>query len=475
LKKKKEQFGMETTVYNKRYRLEQEIGRGGMGIVFRAVDRLTGQSVALKRVTKPTEELIFTSASDTIDRRLALAQEFQLLASLRHPNIISVLDYGFDEEQTPYFTMDLLAKPVTVWEYGEKLPLNEKVNILLQILQALKYLHRRGIIHRDLKPANILVSNSQLKVLDFGLALTRQDEPTNGKSASGTLAYMAPEVLKGDPAREASDFYAVGIIAYQLFAGKHPFDLESPTKLIDNILTTIPDISLVDTPPELTGVIQRLLSKLPEERYQSADDVMVALAQATGQTLSLETQATRESFLQASRLVGRDAEMKQLADLLANALECRGSVWLIGGESGVGKSRLLSELRAMAVVRGVLALRGQEISEGGGAYQLWREVFRWLSLFTPLSDGEAGVVKGIVPDLEQLLERTIPDAPKLPPQAAQGRLVGTAAVVFQRQQQPLLVILEDIHWSSESLDLLKPLVEAAKKLPVLILATYRDD
>src|SRR5258707_7005455 len=197
-----------SSLFSQRYRLASEIGRGGMGVVYRATDRLSGQDVALKRVTKPSEELIFTSASASADRQLALAQEFQLLASLRHPNIISVLDYGFDDEQMPYFTMDLLENPVTVWQYAQSLPAPEKIRALAQILQALKYLHRRGIVHRDLKPANILVSAGQLKVLDFGLAVARQQE-TTGTSTTGTLAYIAPEMLGSQPAREASELYAV--------------------------------------------------------------------------------------------------------------------------------------------------------------------------------------------------------------------------------------------------------------------------
>ncbi len=466
---------MDSLAFNSRYRLDQEIGRGGMGVVYRAVDRLSGQNVALKRVMKPTEELIFTTASDSVDRRLALAQEFQLLASLRHPNIISVLDYGFNVDHLPYFTMDLLHNPVTVSAYADQLPAQDKIDLLMQILQALKYLHRRGIIHRDLKPANILVSNGQLKVLDFGLAVVHHQQAAGIATTSGTLAYMAPEVLMGTPAQETSDLFAVGIIAYELLTGKHPFNLASQTTLIDSILKTTPDLSVIDGQSQLALVLQCLLSKEPELRYQTADDVMSAFAKAMGQPVVLETQATRESFLQASRLVGREPELAKLTELLDQIFEKKGGLRLIGGESGVGKSRLVDDLKAMAVVRGALALRGQEVSEGGGAYQLWREVLRWLSLSTPLDDAEAGVLKAIVPDLEQLLGRTIPNAPDLPPQAAQQRLVATVTAIFQRQQQPLLVILEDIHWSVESLDLLKPLAAATSALPVMILATYRDD
>src|SRR5215831_12634934 len=113
---------MATLLFNRRYRVGHEIGRGGMGVVYRANDRQSGQDVALKRVTRPSEDLIFTSASASVDQRLALTQEFQLLASLRHPNIISVLDFGFDDEQLPYYTMDLLEQPITVTQYAQDLP-----------------------------------------------------------------------------------------------------------------------------------------------------------------------------------------------------------------------------------------------------------------------------------------------------------------------------------------------------------------
>src|SRR5262249_45005388 len=150
-----------------------------------------------------TEKLMFTSISDSMDIRLALAREFQTLASLRHPNIISVLDYGFDQERQPFFTMDLLENAPILTEYGSKLPLEDQVKLLVDVLQALKYLHRRGILHRDLKPANILVANEQAKVLDFGLAMTHRESAEHTSTTSGTLGYMAPEVLRGYPATES--------------------------------------------------------------------------------------------------------------------------------------------------------------------------------------------------------------------------------------------------------------------------------
>src|SRR5260221_4866692 len=138
----------------KRYRLLDQIGQGGMGSVFQALDRLTGQTVALKRVTAPTEQLIFASRTDaSFDLRLSLAHEFRTLASLRHPNIISVLDYGFDAQEQPYFTMDLLENAQTILEAGQWQSEATKLGLFVQVLQALSYLHRRGNLHRDLNPA----------------------------------------------------------------------------------------------------------------------------------------------------------------------------------------------------------------------------------------------------------------------------------------------------------------------------------
>ncbi|HLY28295.1 MAG TPA: serine/threonine-protein kinase, partial [Aggregatilineales bacterium] len=211
------------TLINERYLIQNPIGKGGMGIVYRATDRLSGQNIALKQVIDPAADSVLSSTSRSIDKRLALAQEFQLLASLRHPHIISVLDYGFDAQRLPYFTMDLLENPVTVTEYCLDLSTDGKLQALVDILQALKYLHRRGILHRDLKPANILVANGQLKVLDFGLAIVHEQHQGDKTSTSGTLAYMAPELLTGNSASESSDLYAVGVVAYELFSGRHPF------------------------------------------------------------------------------------------------------------------------------------------------------------------------------------------------------------------------------------------------------------
>lgn len=465
-----------------RYRLLERLGVGGMGAVYRAYDRLTAQHVALKRVLAPTESLQFASRSSLnteTSPRLALAQEFRALASLRHPNIIAVRDYGFDSERQPYFTMDVLDHAQHLLAAAAFVPLRERINLLVQMLQALIYLHQRGIVHRDLKPSNVLVSDGQVRVLDFGLSIsTKQAEQRSG--TAGTLAYMAPEILsdKGLPSA-AADLYAVGVMLYEIFAGEHPFDATNTFAMIFNVLNTEPDLTAINQ-PVLAELIGRLLHKNPDERLADARATLEMLCFATDHPTPAETIAIRESFLQSTQLVGREAELAQLNHALDAALNGQGSAWAISGESGIGKSRLLEELRTLALVKGALTLRGQTVSEGGSPYQAWREPLRRLVLATPdLADREASILKPLISDLEMLIERSVPDPQQVDPQSARTRLLTTISDILKRQGQPIAFIIEDFHWAgNESAELLAWLTNLALQesgVPLLIVVSYRTD
>ena len=190
-----------------------------MGTVYTATDRLTKQTVALKSVTVMTQHLQFASKMPSSDPRLALTLEFRTLAALRHPNIITVLDYGFDRIGQPYFTMQYLQDAVPLTQYSEPDDTETHIKLLMDVLRALIYLHRRGIVHRDLKPENVLVTtDGTARVLDFGLAL-ETDQVTDDESELlvGTLPYMAPELFSEALPSVQSDLYAVGVMAFELF------------------------------------------------------------------------------------------------------------------------------------------------------------------------------------------------------------------------------------------------------------------
>ncbi|MCU0499303.1 MAG: protein kinase [Anaerolineae bacterium] len=461
-----------------RYQVIDQLGAGGMGAVYRVYDRLSGTRVALKRLldSQHTTMISPISFADSLDVRLALTREFQTLASLRHPNIISVLDYGFDADGQPYYTMSLLENATSLRLSGEDRNAHEQISLIVQVLQALEYLHRRGILHRDLKPENVLVSaDGQVRVLDFGLAILRGTPAQGDDSTAGTITYMAPEVLTGGIHTEASDLYAVGVMAFELLTGKHPFFAPSLSQLINNILHNEPDLLSLDPNSPITAVITKLLSKDPRERYGSAYEAVHALCSAASIAIPAESAAIRDSFLQAASFVGRDSEMETLHHALEAAMTRQGSLWLIGGESGVGKSRLLEELRVSALVKGALVLRGYAVLEGGLPYQLWRDLLRRLVLSTDLTPTEAAILQELVPDIAQLLEQTIPDAPPADASISAERLKQLVIDLFRRQTTPIVLILEDLHWLKDGLDIMQSLAALVPELPLLILASYRDE
>jgi tetratricopeptide (TPR) repeat protein len=459
------------TLLGGRYQILNQIGRGGMGTVYRALDRLSGRVVTLKRLRVPPG----SGSGGSSDGRLELAREFSLLASLRHPNVISVLDYGFDPAGMPFFTMDLEENAVTIIDAGRGRSLLVQVDLLVQTLRALAYLHRHGIVHRDLKPDNVVVVDGQVKVLDFGLSAPLDAIEESG-SWVGTFPYMAPEVLRGDPITSRADLHGLGMIAYELLTGEYPFALHDRVALHADILRTPLPRPEDDLDERIRPVLARLLTKQAGDRYPSADDVIHGFGAALGQPLAVETVATRESFLQAAPLVGRRDEVARLMAVIDDARQGTGAAWLVGGESGVGKSRLLDEIQTRALVRGVTVLRGQARSRGGAPYHVWRDIVSGAALRTSQSDDDVAVLRAIVPDIGRLLRREVYDAPTVSPEAAQSRLLLAVEELFRSQPGPVLVILEDLQWAgSESLRLLSWLAHAVPAMRLAVLGSYRDD
>ncbi|MBK9261171.1 MAG: protein kinase [Polyangiaceae bacterium] len=446
-----------------RYRLKQLIGQGGMGRVYRAVDRIGGHDVALKRVI----------AWDPTNASLsALAREFRVLATLRHPHIIGVLDYGFDAARQPFFTMELLdgARPILPAALLESR--TTQIELIVQILRATSYLHRRGVLHRDLKPTNILLTSAGvLKVVDFGLAAA---DDSSRRVAAGTLPYMAPELFQRHPATESSDIYSIGVIAYEVMIGKLPFQPSATmAELVTRIVDEEPDLSVL--PSDVRAIIGRALRKNPADRPASAHAFMEELLAATHET-STEPAIVRDSYLVAAQFTGRNAEITRLRGVLEDARAGRGSAWLVGGESGVGKSRLLEELRAEALVNGVLVVRGQASSTGDAAFHVFRSVLDVIALHVPLSELEAGVLEAVVPNLSILVEREVSPPPALDPPATRFRLRTVLRDVLLRSDEPVLILLEDLQWADEeSLSLLAEISENLQERKVLLVGTYRND
>ncbi len=452
-----------------RYQVLEKIGTGGMGTVYRVHDRLRGQIVALKMVEIPSED-----RRDTREMNLALAREFKTLSSLRHPNIVTVLDYGFHEQQ-PFFTMEYLDKAHPIDKAVAGLSSYGRVALLAEMLQALRYLHQRQVLHCDLKPSNVLVTLQQVvKLLDFGLAQNILALPHETEApVMGTIAYLAPEVILGENVSVLSDLYAVGVLAYRVLTGKALFPPGRINDLLYMTLNTPPDLTML--PPTLAEVLARLLAKKAPERYATASETLEALCQAVEMAPPLETDEQQESFLQAAAFVGREAEFDQLTQALQRVQAGHGQLWLLGGESGIGKSRLLDELAIHALIDGFLVLRGQGVEGGGLPFQLWRDPLRRLIITNALSEQDASILKEIVPDIETLLEKPVSNAPSVSSAAYLERLAMTIHTRIQLQKQPILLILEDLQWTNESLELLKVVSRSLANLPIFIIGSYRRE
>jgi eukaryotic-like serine/threonine-protein kinase len=449
-----------------RYRILAPLGTGSMGTVYSARDRLTKQVIAIKHVTIPLDHL--EPSSQHPNPGVALANEFRVLASLRHPHIISVIDYGFDHFQRPYFTMDLLRGAVNILEAGRHKTQQERISFILQILNALSYLHQRRVLHRDLKPSNILVADNQTTVLDFGLS-ARQDKSSG---VVGTLKWMAPEVFQGETHSQASDLYAVGMIAYELLTGSYPY--RDDTQLTHSIMNEMPDLTQVA--PALVDVLRCLLEKKPSHRYKTAIEAAEALALAAGLPKPQTHDQLHDYSIQAAPFIGRAEELATLQESLQQLLGGKGQAYLIRGESGIGKTRLLKEIVTTSMVKGVFVLRGQATNNTTVPYQLWIEVLRHLLLRIEVAPDEASVLKPLVTDIASLVEYPVEDVPELPSRAANLRLIAVIETLFRRIQDPILLILEDLHWASEeSLQLLISLSQIPKEQPCLILVSYRSD
>lgn len=453
----------------KRYELHEVIGKGGMGVIYRATDHLNQNQVALKQVLHPS---LLLNNDENIQLRFALTNEFKTLAALHHPHIINVMDYGF-HDMRPFFTMDYLHHAQSIFTV-KTASLEEKIRLFIPVLQALIYLHQHNILHCDLKPSNILYSATQgVKLLDFGLA---QNHITLSQALQdhivGTVEYLAPEVLQGHPPTVQSDLFAFGVVLAEAILGRHPFQRPTITQTISAILTDEPDLD--DLSPELRLVLSKLMNKNAPERHKNAYVVLSELCDTMHIPYPQESSMEREYVLQSPAFVGRTPQREQLFHALKN-IQSGGQFWLVGGESGVGKSRLLDELRTQALVEGVIVLRGQGVEGGGLPFQLWRDSVHRLILNENLADLEASILKEILPEIDSILKYAVSAPPRLDGIMRIKRLALALVALFRKQSEPLLIILEDLHWTIESLDILKYVVPLIDQLPILIVGSYRTE
>ena len=265
------------TIIDGRYEVVARIGSGGMADVYLARDTLLGRKVAVKLLHHR-----FAEDQEFVER---FRREASSAAGLSHPNVVAVFDRG-EWDGTYYIAMEYLpgrSLKAVVREHGPLSP-DDAIDIVVQILLAARFAHRRGIIHRDLKPHNVILDEEgRAKVTDFGIARAGASDMTLTGSIMGTAQYLSPEQAQGHAVSEASDVYAVGVVLYELLTGSVPFEGDSAVTIALKQVSDEPTPPSERNPavgPALNAVVMRALAKEPAARFASADEFIAALAQA---------------------------------------------------------------------------------------------------------------------------------------------------------------------------------------------------
>jgi len=298
-------------------------------------------------------------------------QEFSTLKKLNHPNILSIVDFGYEPHEKFYFFTTEYIEGKDILEATRGATPEEIEELFVQALRALSYLHSQGIYHFDIKPTNILVGLNDkgakiVKIIDFGLS-----EFQKKGVLAGSPAYMAPEALFEEARDGRADLYSLGVTWYTCLLGHNPFKDSDMRKTIDlQRVWNPPRISTQSAriPPYLDPILEKLLKKNPTVRYHRADQVIRDLNWSGRHNYPLETEATALAYLPGEgRLVGREAEWRQLISIFNRIFvtrsESKGCI-LISGEAGSGKSRLLKELKYHAQLQTVSVLNLLETQLG---------------------------------------------------------------------------------------------------------------
>jgi beta-lactam-binding protein with PASTA domain/tRNA A-37 threonylcarbamoyl transferase component Bud32 len=283
------------SLFDGRYKIVRKLGTGGMANVYLAEDQELGRRVAIKILDDR-----HASDDQFVER---FRREAQNAAGLSHPNIVSIYDRG-EAEGTYYIAMEYLdgrSLKELIVSRGPA-PINVAIDYTRQILAALRFAHRNGIVHRDIKPHNVLVdSDGRLKVTDFGIARAGASEMTEAGSIVGTAQYLSPEQAKGTAVDARSDIYSAGVVLYELLTGKVPFTGDTAVEIAMRHLSAVPEPPSAlreDVPHELDMVVLRALSKDPEDRYQTAEEMDAELDRVSrGLPVSAETEEAATMIL----------------------------------------------------------------------------------------------------------------------------------------------------------------------------------
>ena len=495
------------------YEIVHELGRGGMGMVYRAVRSDGGPPVALK--------IPFEDMSDYFG---CMRREIHALSRLRHPGVVRIVEAGV-ERGVPWYAMELLdsrsldvllditdsrsdvtdvlpfeprsgvqvVQPNAAARPDVRGDLQRALTLMYRLARVLGYVHAHGIVHRDLKPENVLVRAGDRPVLvDFGVmgnfrAQSGREVLEIGGVMMGTALYAAPEQCSGELVDARADLYSFGAMLYEIVTGQPPFvgDSAHDVLLMHLMRAPVPPSSLVrGVPPVLEQLILNLLSKKRGDRLGYAEDVAEVLVEA-GADPDPDFEIETASYLYRPEVVGRTSTLADLGAAMRTVRSGDGGAFIVlGGESGIGKTSVAASFSREATIGRFRVVTGECDPLGGQPLHPLRTLMREIADYCRGSEGlvdrvigpRLQVLRELDPALDALADESVPH---VSPEIASRRLfadVGETLAAFAHEQ-PVLLILDDLQWADEvTLRFLASLGGGFfNDLPLLILGTFRSD
>jgi len=458
-----------------RYQIQNTVGESPLGTVLTATDTHVGRTVALKVLSPAFSE-------ETIAR---FAHQTRQIMRLDQPNIVQVLDWVSDEGYS-FKVEEFIAMPTLhdlLSESSTPLPVEQAVDIALEIVRALEYAHSWGVIHGDLKPQNVFLADDKdrgrpkVRLGGFGLGLLEEGRNLlNVPLVLLTASYLAPEQILGGALDARTDLYTLGVILYRMFTGRLPFEGLSREVMLAHVnqAPRPPRELNPHLSPVLEHLMLKLLAKEPNDRYTSAQQVRRVL---TSLVVGTEDMLHRREFA----LVGREEPLRTLQACWEEARVGRGQLAFIAGEQGVGKTTVAQYFAAQTAPP-VLLVGHCQPQKGSPPYHLFSEVLRaYIATMSSESfDEETRHLLGdfvhIVPEIRQIL-LGLPEPTRLEPKQEQLRFMASLTRFIERatQERPWLLILDDLQWADQSsLELLSNLGRRLSSIAMMIIGIYCD-
>lgn len=487
-----------------RYRIVEKIGEGGMSVVYLAVDEKDGkEKVAVKILKEET-------TSKRLEDVIRFYSEASTVSRLDHENVVKVREVG-EQDGANYIVMEYVdgMSLAEAFRQGRQFTLPECLRVMEQSMSALDHVHRQNVLHRDIKPGNFMCvfrgangAFQTLKLIDFGLAQLKEfDDRANSDEVIGTFSYMSPEqsgILKRK-IDERSDLYSLGILFYRLFAGELPFtgtDVNSiihqhaarPPAPISNYNKKIPAI--------VEKMVLKLIEKEPERRYQSAEGFLNDLRKYregdSGFEVGGEDKVGRLSY--TSEMIARDKELDRLKEYHSKMRNGEGGLCFVSGEAGIGKARLVDELKRHVIARRGIVLEGTcSSAESRTPYAPIRDALgQYAKIFMNYSLERKEEIRNrltrqisdlspILVDLNPALEVVFGKGEKpiaLEPERENRRflmVVSQFLIRISQIENGVVLVLSGAQWVDEStLSIVEEIAEQVAAFPLLLVVSFRD-